>query len=408
MFRRFFIVTAVALLSAACAAPLRGQWYKSYQDGLDAIHSQQWQEAVTKLNDAIADKPESKARARTYGLMNFVDYFPYVYRGLAYYRLGNEQKALEDFEKEDTQGEVRRGSDDRDAAKILSDNLALLKKSTVADAKFEQGRSLYKQGNYQKAIDAFKEVPKSSASWSAASKYIEMAQAELNKTASRTATASPKQQKQQIEAGNREGIRLFNRKSYDAAEEKFNAVLALDAGNASARNYLARIKAEKEKHATERRQEPVASSGGAGETAEQAGVREAVQLFDSGFPSRAKEKFLALQGAGSSAPEIETYLGKIGRLEERARQGIAAYFAGKNLEAIETLNEVTRANSEDSRLYAALACAYATKFLLAGGEDKELYRAALETFRKAKQMDGNIRLDAAYISPKVIALLNPR
>jgi tetratricopeptide (TPR) repeat protein len=126
------------------------------------------------------------------------------------------------------------------------------------------------------------------------------------------------------------------------------------------------------------------------------------------MPGKAREKFLALQVARPSYPEVGTYLQKIGRSEEAVRQGISAYFGGKYQQAIEQLSEASKSNNEDSHIYAALACAYATKYLLSGGEEKELYGLAVEAMRKAKQIDGNIHLDASYISPKIIALLNQR
>ena len=102
------------------------EWYVSYNKGVDAVKSGQWQTAVQRLSDAISDKPSSKANAKTYGY-SFIDYFPYVYRGVAQYHLGNRGQALSDLKEEERQGEIQDGARDRNARNLLEEYLGLLK-----------------------------------------------------------------------------------------------------------------------------------------------------------------------------------------------------------------------------------------------------------------------------------------
>ena len=74
------------------------EWYVSYEKGKEAFGSQQWQEVVRLMTEAIGEKDEEKANAKTYGL-RFMDYFPYLYRGIAYSRLGDQKRALADLER---------------------------------------------------------------------------------------------------------------------------------------------------------------------------------------------------------------------------------------------------------------------------------------------------------------------
>ncbi len=98
------------------------RWFESYEKGRVALQSEQNDDAVRYLTEAIDQKPESKANARTYGT-HFIDYFPYVYRGIAYARLGRTALALRDFQAEQAAGEADQGARDTRAAMLLRQHL---------------------------------------------------------------------------------------------------------------------------------------------------------------------------------------------------------------------------------------------------------------------------------------------
>ncbi|MEW6511258.1 MAG: hypothetical protein AB1428_09895 [Bacteroidota bacterium] len=390
------------------------EWYVSYEKGLDAVKNQQWQEAVRYLSDAIAEQDESKASKRTYG-MQFIDYFPYVYRGVAYYRLGDRAKALADLEKAEGESSVPTASNDATAAKLLRDYLDLLRKpapTPQTDAAFAEGVRLYNQRDYKGAIAKLQEVSNTSPRYADAGRYIKLADTELKKA---EAAADLKDKKDRAEKAFATGVQYFNQKNLDQAEEAFQSVLQLDATRADARRYLGRItdlRRSAAPTATAQRETaketPHTSAPPAVDTTAQMFFRQAVALFTGGKIGEAKAQFQSLRRTDPSNGEIGTYLQSIADIESKTRKGIAAYFEGDYQKAIDQLTEAGKARSDSPTLYAFLACSYAAQYLLTGEDDGALRRNAVDAFGRTKQMDAGYVLDGKFISPRIIAMLNGR
>src|SRR5687768_16359375 len=103
---RRFLVTAALLLAATTAF---AAWIDDYEDGLKAAQKKDWPVVVQKMTAAIGQKPKENPRERTYGTQ-FIPYYPYYYRGIAYFHLGEFEKALADLEKTQGVGSVQLGS----------------------------------------------------------------------------------------------------------------------------------------------------------------------------------------------------------------------------------------------------------------------------------------------------------
>lgn len=103
---RRFLVTAALLLAATTAL---ADWIDDYEDGLKAAQKKDWAVVVQKMTAAIAKKPKENPRERTYGTQ-FIPYHPYYYRGVAYFNLGEFEKALADLGKAEGVGRVQLGS----------------------------------------------------------------------------------------------------------------------------------------------------------------------------------------------------------------------------------------------------------------------------------------------------------
>ncbi|HEV7767248.1 MAG TPA: tetratricopeptide repeat protein, partial [Thermoanaerobaculia bacterium] len=88
---------AVALLTLAFATAAHASWYDDYDAGLIAARKGNWSAVVTKMSAAISQKPRENSKERTYG-MDFRNYRPYYYRGVAYLNLGKYEQAIADFE----------------------------------------------------------------------------------------------------------------------------------------------------------------------------------------------------------------------------------------------------------------------------------------------------------------------
>ena len=105
------ITWCLLLLVAIVAAPAAAtSWYESYADAEKALADERWDDAARHLIEAIDQRPSSGANLRTYG-MRFVDYYPYLKLGVAYYHLGQPAAALDAFATESSQGEVRSSSE---------------------------------------------------------------------------------------------------------------------------------------------------------------------------------------------------------------------------------------------------------------------------------------------------------
>ncbi|HUJ12668.1 MAG TPA: hypothetical protein VL284_02675 [Thermoanaerobaculia bacterium] len=100
---------AIGLLFAATAAV--ASWYDDYDAGIDAVRKGQWPTVIQKMTAAISGNGKETNNARTYGNI-FINYHPFYYRGLAYLRTGQYQKAVSDFEQTSGPGELDRGSID--------------------------------------------------------------------------------------------------------------------------------------------------------------------------------------------------------------------------------------------------------------------------------------------------------
>jgi len=68
------------------------EWFQSYKRGVKALEAGKYQTAVTNFQKALNVKQRDKKKVRTYG-MHFIEYYPHREIGIAYYYLGDMQKA---------------------------------------------------------------------------------------------------------------------------------------------------------------------------------------------------------------------------------------------------------------------------------------------------------------------------
>ena len=161
---RALVFGAVLVLWAALATPVRADfWYRHYENAEEALAAEDWRLAIEELNQALERKGDSGHRVRTYG-MNVVDYFPYLKLGIAYYRLGQHEAALEAFATEERLGVVERsdgasGELDRFRQLVLAaqdeaERTAREGTEAVIRESLAQARSLADQGRVDDAMNA--------------------------------------------------------------------------------------------------------------------------------------------------------------------------------------------------------------------------------------------------------------
>ncbi|HXV59723.1 MAG TPA: ATP-binding protein [Vicinamibacteria bacterium] len=103
--RRLAVLVLFLVLTASTPPAWTDPWYEHYEKAERALETENWEEAVVQINQAIERKGDSGARVRSYG-MKIISYFPYLKLGIAYYHLGQFDAALQAFETEERLGAV--------------------------------------------------------------------------------------------------------------------------------------------------------------------------------------------------------------------------------------------------------------------------------------------------------------
>ena len=104
--RRFVAMVILAFIAVTAGADFKD----SYREGIEALDSEDWNAVARHMQAAIADNPAAGKKVNIYG-MRFVPYLPYYHLGLARYRLGDCQPAVEAFERSLAEGAIRKESD---------------------------------------------------------------------------------------------------------------------------------------------------------------------------------------------------------------------------------------------------------------------------------------------------------
>ena len=115
--RRLASLLLVAIISTACAvekAPIyekngvkfgvtdglfRSRWWNYYERGCSYAEGGYWNEAEGDFQEAIKQRDEDRRRARTYGVLNFIDYFPHREIGICYYHRALYGEAIRELER---------------------------------------------------------------------------------------------------------------------------------------------------------------------------------------------------------------------------------------------------------------------------------------------------------------------
>jgi tetratricopeptide (TPR) repeat protein len=105
MRHRASLLTLALVLAAAPGWAAR-EWYVHYEDAQKFLRAGRYTEALASLRQAQAMKPRSALQEQTYGL-DFVDYLPYHYQGVALVRLGQYTAAVDAFNAEEKQGAIK-------------------------------------------------------------------------------------------------------------------------------------------------------------------------------------------------------------------------------------------------------------------------------------------------------------
>lgn len=115
----------IAALLLALAMTASASWYDDYDAGLKAVRAGNWSAVVTSMTAAIRQNANEGNRVRTYGV-DFRNYHPFYYRGIANLNLGKYDQAVADLEKASGPGPENLGS--------IETLIARAKKESSADS----------------------------------------------------------------------------------------------------------------------------------------------------------------------------------------------------------------------------------------------------------------------------------
>jgi hypothetical protein len=225
---RFFLcITIGVLLSQLGSAAI---WYESYELANKAILAKQWKEAVQYINQAIELKPDSNPRARTYGL-NFVEYFPYLKLGIAYYNLGQFDAASHALDTEERLKAIAKSPPDLAELKNMRDRIIQARATanaaqqrqieSVVSESLDQASQLETEGRFDAAIAAVSKAL-------AVAPENGNAKAALTRLKTKVALATKQKERQsQAETLSKEGESYFVAEQYQLASSKFSESLSL-------------------------------------------------------------------------------------------------------------------------------------------------------------------------------------
>ena len=91
----FIIIFLISLLSSHLTAG--GEWYKVYEDGLEAMENGDYKKASELFIEAIQGNADDDDNVRTYG-MHSIEYFPHRELGICLYLMGDMNGARQELQ----------------------------------------------------------------------------------------------------------------------------------------------------------------------------------------------------------------------------------------------------------------------------------------------------------------------
>jgi tetratricopeptide (TPR) repeat protein len=401
---------------AACAAlllamlPLWAEsWYTHYQNALKLVEQKNWPQVCLEIQQAIADKPLPALNARVVGL-NFIDYLPYYYLGMAYYQQGMWAQARDAFEKSLEYNAVRQRKDLlANLERWLGECRVFLTKAvepppsaprTTAAAHIEAGDTLVSGNRFAEARREYGLAVDVLEQGKNAPDLLDVVKRKLQNvdTLERLAALI-------AEAGTR-----IDARDYPAAEKVLLNALALDARNAQAQTLLDSLRRLRESQPPALQAPAVA--------ADQAALNRLLQegrdLFTAGDRTRAREKFAAVLQFAPTQAVAREWIEKIDLAAALARlqDGIRWYYSGADGEAERALFNAERFLSGDPVRYRQpLLCtrqfqvALAINRLLLADAQVDHYRdEAVRLVRRHRALSPVAGLEPGYFPDKVCAL----
>ncbi len=408
-----FIALAFLFISSHAVAA-SGPWYAVYERALQAQAEGKWQESINLLKEAATLRPDSKSKARTYGL-RFINYLPYYYMGIAYINLDKKQDALRSFQQEAEKSEIQNAPDELEAMQKFMANLTGDRPITLADK--------------QPPATAQPAIPAAGMPWyvsyEAGLAYLESGdwfKAEEFLKSALVDNSIPRQYMRTY------GMWYISYLPYyylgTVYYEQGLWGLAIDFFEASERFGV--IKEFPKQYELLQQHEKKARAKSVGSRRISANVKEAVskklvegiQLFHAQEYAAAAQSLGQVMQFDPHNSVAKTYMAKIpstiasvssGSEEFREQQndymaGVQSLLQGEYDSAIALLQSVQKEHAKDPGFHAFLGSAYAMKYFSSNRKEKSGLRMAEKEFGAALSLDPSYVLDARVFPDSVLEL----
>ncbi|HUP66106.1 MAG TPA: hypothetical protein VM557_12590 [Thermoanaerobaculia bacterium] len=340
-------VLLFAIFAVLSASPALADWQTAYEDGIKAAQNGNWSVVVAKMTEAIREKPQ-EGKVRPSGVV-FVDYYPYYYRGMAYFELGEYEKAVADLTKTTGVGKVK-----------LADKTSTLR--TAEDRLRAQNQPPPVQVAQQPPPT--QTVPTQTVAPQPTAPAVDpnLAPARTNAREA-IETARNKQSEAQRARGNTQpefsqGQRLLR----EAESLASNADVASDWTSAKLR------------------------------------AEGAINQFDAAITraSIAAAKQPEAPRVAESATDDA-----LAQKRQRVRDAVELYFAGDFRKAIDAFSTLADQEQNNALLWAFLGAAHYYEWYLNGERDDAERQNAITAFKKARNANGRLSLNERYFPPRV-------
>lgn len=412
---RLRLIPVILLMSAVTVAGNAGApgvpWYASYERAMDAQERKDWQASITFLNEAIRERPEPKLKAKTYGL-RFVNYLPYYYIGMAYYKLDQKGAALRNFALSEKYGAVREAP--------LEYSLLRKMKAGMTGEKFEP-----LPGEIA-SVEALPLEPKESnnlpwyVSYETALAYEESGDwlnAVENLKHSLAAKSIPKEYARTYGLWFISylpyyylGVAYYNQGLWRSAVEYFETSERFGEIKHFEQEYgkLTTMLADAKTRSSARMSAPSEEQ----KQLVNAEITWAVKLFNEENYVEAEKKFNNVLKLDPYNSVAKNYVLRIAEKTAPPAEGSAndfmagvhSLFRGKYDESIVLFNSAGHSMSGDADFHAYLGAAYAEKYLSSNKNDASALKNARAEFQRAKELDSDYRMDKRIFSEGVVTL----
>jgi tetratricopeptide (TPR) repeat protein len=375
---------AVVLLVLTAGSLQASEWYQDYQKGQKAADHGKCGEAVPVLLDALRKNPRPDLKARPYGTQLW-EYIPHYYLTKCALESG-DYVAAKSYIKAAEQGNIYASS-----------------KATEFRAMKEMLQTKLGEGK-QPPVNKPVILPQDSTTKKPVA--VPPPVIEQPKPAQIPEQKLPEQNPEQVRQSLitkilNEANDALQKGNYEEAKSAINRALALDRNNPEAIRLLTQI--------TKRQ------GGELEANRKEARLNEARRMFRGGNLAAAETLVIQLQQEYPSDSSIASLLEEIQRRKQAQLKNLAdedsrkfiekqvllAYYTGKYDAVIQLAGQGISSHPDSWRLYFFQGCAETALALLNHENRDERLGRAKESFRKAKQLAGNITVPP-QISPKIV------